>query len=198
MKRFSIGLCLVVLAGLILSAMAQKSPITLARSLSEKNIPVLSRLARMGPLAQSLTAHNSTLQRARFDDLGGGRIRVSMEATGDTRGDMTLILDYAADGTVTGGTWSQVCSYAEDAGGIDEDGDSRGVNFVDKGTLSGTIVAGSLNLNSDGSPSAITAIQLTIESGSLTYSAVTGGNGLVNGWNLSDQHASAGSSMLNF
>ena len=155
---------------------------------------VLAAVAAFAPglvrtlTAQAVEAHDSTLAGARVSTLAGGRTVMSMEVSGDLRGMLTLSLDVAPDGTVTGGDWAVVVSYAED---LNPDGtvatevthdESESypeyIRLVNKGTLGGSVIGGFLGSGSGGAVS-LTNVQLELLSGSLEYSGVTAGWGNV-------------------
>jgi hypothetical protein len=134
-----------------------------------------------------------------------------MEASGDLRGMVTLMLKRdAANNTVTG-EWAFVNSYVQDLGEghSHQDGHNHltesnsetgehGERLIDKGTIRGKVTGGGVTLNNDGTLSSLNSIQLNIISGSLTYTNVKQGNGAVNGLNLSNLRASTGTMTLTF
>jgi len=198
MKRYLIATVLVIGLGVTLSAIAQ--PNRTASAAHSLLASVGAAVSTFDPAAQqSAAAHNSTLNRPRLSKLDNGRVVVAMESSGDIRGDMTLILDTDPAGTVTGGTWALVSSYVEDVSHEHSDAEhAEGGKFINDGTLNGNILSGSVLFSADGSVNSVNGIQLEVKGGSLTFSSVSQGDGLVSGSNLSDQAAATGSLVLNF
>jgi hypothetical protein len=95
------------------------------------------------------------------------------------REDVSLILNVAGDlpgmgkvtlrrdgNNVTGGSWSLTV--------LPPDADA---SSSEKGRLMGAITSGSITFNADGAPVAISAAQLTVESGTGQHASVGGGSG---------------------
>lgn len=204
MKRYLKAFSLIAGLGLLLSAAAEPSRTAEAAHGLFKSVSAAAGALR--PAAQATAAlRHSTLSRPRVSRLENGRLVVALESSGDVRGDLTLILDTDQDGTVSAGTWSLVSSYVEDVGGAHHDDEpggeaegGHGEKFVDDGTLSGNVLSGSVSLDTDGSVVAVSAVQLEVKGGSLTFAGVTQGDGLVSGSNLADKDAASGSLALNF
>ena len=194
---FALACLLASALALASNSASTRSSDSVARRFLKKVTAVAGTL--MNPAQQQTTSHNSTLNRPRVSMVENGRIVVAMESSGDIRGDMTLILDTNSDGTVSGGTWALVSSYVEDIGSPPPNGDedSEGERFVNDGTLSGNILSGSVSFHPDGSVASMSAIQLEVKGGSMTFSNVSQGNGLVSA-DLSDATAATGSLQLNF
>jgi hypothetical protein len=141
--------------------------------------------------------HDVVLTAARVSTVDAGRLVITMDASGDLRGLVTLKLDVDAQGSITGGDWALVSSYVEDLNpdgtvatpeehpeehpGEPEDPNApheEHIRLVDNGTLGGSILGGSLSIGPDGSPN-LSDVQLALTSGTLTFAAVTTGAGTV-------------------
>ena len=139
--------------------------------------------------ADTVQIHDSTLSYARVSMVTAGQMVVSMDATGDLRGLLTLRLDVLPDGTVAGGDWAIVVTYVEDLnpdgtvvpdGGAPTGGDPEAeyIRVVDDGTLGGSVTGEFVGSGSDGAP-ALVNVQLELTTGSLTFDSVAAGTGNV-------------------
>jgi hypothetical protein len=145
------------------------------------------------------TTYNLTLSHAEASVDESGRIVVTMMASGDLQGTVTVRLDRSAEGAVTG-EWAFNVSYTEvmavvPNGTGDED---PGEALVQKGVLKGSVKGGSIALNDDGSVRALSSLLLELKAGTLEYESVTAGDGLLNGTDVSNRDASNGSISLTF
>jgi hypothetical protein len=134
-----------------------------------------------------------------------GRTVVTMVTRGDLPGTLTLALNTAADGAVTGGEWALIVSYTAvteadghlTIGPVDSGSDEAGVAdhteaFVQKGVLKGQVGTGSITRNADGTLSSLSGMSLQVSGGTLDYDQTTTGVGNINGWNLADRNTSNG------
>src|SRR5437867_2072969 len=98
--------------------------------------------------AANLETRNIDLHQAKVSVVSGSRVVVSMEASGDLRGLLTLTIDRDNNGHLSG-EWALVVRYVQD---VDASGnpikpdfdESQGepqerIQLIDKGTLSGAI-----------------------------------------------------------
>ena len=146
-------------------------------------------------LAQEPALHESALGSARVSGVSASEVVITLDATGDLRGLLTVKLDLAPDGSIAGGEWALVSSYVED---LNPDGTpvtpeeqhegeephdheaphQEFVRLVDDGTLGGEVLTGSLTRGPDGAIT-LAGIQLALSSGTLTFASVTVGAGVV-------------------
>jgi hypothetical protein len=154
--------------------------------------------------AQETHTYNVTLSHAEAATDATGRLVITMMAKGDLSGVVTVALVRNAAGTVTGGEWAMNVSYTEAVPvdpatpvtpGGDNDGGER---LVQKGTIKGEVQGGTLSLTSDGLLASLNDVVLSVNSGTLVYSAATSGNGLLTGSTLANRDASVGAISLIF
>ena len=176
-------------------------------------IPSLVGLAWSAPARTSLPAlthDHITLSEAEVSQVAGDRAIITMRAVGALPGALTLMIDRnAADNTIVGGEWALVISYIRDTGvPHTDDGDhhpagEEGVlqsseELVREGTLKGTIIGGSVTLDSNGAVSSFSSVQLSVNSGTLKFADISSGTGLVHGIDLQSHGTSSGTLALNF
>jgi hypothetical protein len=154
--------------------------------------------------AADAETRNVVLAGARVSNVSAARVVVTMEASGDLRGLLTLTLD-RVDGHLAG-EWALVVRYLQD---FDDDGNPTAPDFdhsdgephehfqlVDKGTLSGPIADGALATDAEGTITGVT-VQLGVSEGSLTFQGAAG-----SGWAaatvINDIHVSTGTLTLTF
>ena len=146
---------------------------------------------------QSPTTYNINLALAEQSQDDQGRQIVTMMASGDLPGLLTLVLSVAPDGTVTGGEWSLVVSYVTIVNPNGQTEEEKGETLVQKGVLSGTVLAGGTTLN-NGAVSAIGYLQLDLSQGTVQYASVPNGSGSASATSTDDRTNSAGSATLTF
>lgn len=154
--------------------------------------------------AQSLSAqgalvtHNLTLNdAAETIDIHGRRVLVA-SVQGDLSGVLTLALVVSPNGVVTGGEWALNVSYLE-YGPPDDDADGdASEKLVQRGVVKGQVGSGSIVPASDGLPSDLSAIQLSITGATLEFAAVKTGTGTVTGNSMNQRSASTGTLSINF
>jgi len=153
----------------------------------------------------SQATYTLTLSHAEESLDPSGRTVLTMMAAGDLQGALTVKLDRAADGTVTGGEWALTVSYTEivtppPAGGGGGGGtvEDPGEILVQKGVLKGDVTAGVVSQNGSGAIDALSGVQLLLTGGTLAYEAVASGAGSLTGSAISDRDASSGSITLIF
>ena len=130
-----------------------------------------------------------------------GRTIVTMMATGDLAGPLTMALTTNPDGMVSGGEWalivsSTVVTQGTPEPGGDPDGQSEGL--VQKGVLKGNVGSGTIKWNENGSVASISGVSLNVTGGTFEYDGVSGGSGSTNGYNLTDRANSDGTLALTF
>lgn len=155
-----------------------------------------------GARAQSPTAYSISFSHAEESVDPSGRTVMTMMARGDLQGALTVTLERAEDGAVTGGEWALTVSYTEilessepAPPGAEED---PGEKLVQKGVLKGAVTGGLFTLESDGRLATLSGVQLMLTGGTLAYDGATSGNGSLDGASLSDRDASNGSITLVF
>lgn len=166
--------------------------------------------------AEEKQTYNVTLSHASVSqDAATGETVVTMPVRGDLPGVLTLGVTRNDAGTITGGQWSLVVSYtattlpsgevvveAPDAGEEEQEagaGGHQGADaLVQKGVIKGSIQAGTIALNADGSVRSLTDVVLAVTGGTMQYAGATGGSGLLSGSNLSDRGTSSGAASLIF
>jgi len=139
--------------------------------------------------------HGGSISDVRVTETDSGRAVVVFTASGGLRGMVTLSLDVAQDGSVTGGDWALVSTYVQDlnADGSEAEPDPHSgegsyaqdsepheefIRIVDKGTLSGQVLGGFVGDGSNGA-SALVGIQLQLTAGTLSFGSVSTGTGTV-------------------
>jgi hypothetical protein len=147
--------------------------------------------------AQSPSTYNINLSLAEQSQDDQGRTVVTMISKGDLPGVLTLALSMASDGTVTGGEWSLVVSYTDIVNPQGQTEEEKGETLIQKGVLSGTVLAGGTTLN-NGVVSAIGYLQLDLSHGTVEYASVPNGSGSASGTSIDDRANSAGSATLTF
>jgi hypothetical protein len=162
-------------------------------------------------IAQGPATYNLALSRADASTDAKGRLVVTMVARGDLPGTLTLALDRAADGTVTGGEWALMVSYTavtSAAGELSvgepegelaaETGADDSEALVQKGALKGDVAGGTVSLDPDGTVRSLNGLVVSVTGGTLAYERATNGNGLIIAINLADHAASNGTASLIF
>ena len=164
--------------------------------------------------AQEKQTYNLMLSHAGVSqDATTGETVVTMPVRGDLPGVLTLGVTRDNAGTITGGQWSLVVSYTAttlpsgevvvEAPDADEEHEEAGAHqgsdaLVQKGVIKGSIQAGTIALNADGSVRSLTDVVLSVTGGTLQYAGATAGSGLLSGSNLSDRSTSSGAVSLIF
>ena len=94
-----------------------------------------------------------------------GSIALNLNATGDLPGMLKLTLQHEG-GNVNGGAWTlTVLPSNADA------------SSSETGTLTGSFTGGPLTLDSNGIASAVSSVQLTVQSGTGQFGSITSGSG---------------------
>ena len=116
-------------------------------------------------LVHAAATYNDTLSGSQTASGESGSIALNLNASGDLPGILSLSISHEA-GNVSGGTWTlTVLPPNADA------------TSSDSGSLTGSLSGGTLTLDSNGIVTAANSVQLTVQSGTGQYAAVTGGSG---------------------
>jgi hypothetical protein len=152
--------------------------------------------------AQEKHTYNVTLSHAESMTDSSGRVVVTLMAKGDLSGVVTLALERNAAGAVTGGEWAMNVSYTEAVPvdpsapvSADPDGGER---LVQKGTIKGAVVGGTLTLSADGSLTSLNDVVLSLNGGTIQYQSATSGSGLVTATQLANRDTATGAVSLIF
>ena len=164
-----------------------------------------------GPLASPVAAraqvvgtqvYTSSLSQAHVSMSPANQLVITMQATGDLPGLLTLPFDRdPATGVFTAGNWALVVSYAEylpiTGNAPTDDPDAQPLVYVNKGTLGGTFTGAALQADANGNVAGLTGIRLTVVSGSLQFDGVSG-SGSATASALNDLQHTSGSLTLAF
>ena len=112
---------------------------------------------------------------------------VNLTAAGDLPGMNKLTL-VRSEANVTGGTWTMTVLPA-----------NADASSNERGTLSGTVSAGTLTLNEDGTLASASSVQISIQSGTGEFASVTSGTATLNlSANVENTTQLNGTLVLNF
>ena len=111
------------------------------------------------------TTYNDTVSGTQTASAESGSVAFNLNATGELPGMLSLTVRH--EGTnITGGTWKlTVLPGNADA------------TSNETGTLTGSLSAGTLTLDTNGIASGASSVQLTVQSGTGQYEAITSGTG---------------------
>lgn len=113
----------------------------------------------------SAATYNNSVNGSQTAASETGSIALNLYATGDLPGMLKLTLRHE-DGNVNGGTWTlTVLPPNADA------------SSSETGTLTGSFTTGTLTLDSNGIATAVSSVQLTVQSGTGQFGAITSGSG---------------------
>ena len=129
-------------------------------------LPTLSifllTLLLTNPAAATYTNNVSGSQTAAAET---GSIALNLNATGDLPGMLNVTLKHEG-GNVNGGTWTlTVLPPNADA------------SSAETGTLTGTFTSGTITLDSNGIATAVSSVNLTVQSGTGQFGTITAGSG---------------------
>jgi len=150
------------------------------------------------------TVLSGSLSRARVSYVENNRVVITMDAVGDLPGALTLMIDRDGSGrAIIGGDWALVVAEIpppdnHQDNGNDPDHGGPSDQPIQKGTLSGSLSAGSISFSADGKLASVDAVQLNLNLGSQTFKNVSSGNGTVQVVNVEDYPLSSGSISLSF
>lgn len=113
----------------------------------------------------TLATYNDTVSGSQSASVEGGSVTFNLNATGDLPGIVSLTIRHEG-GNVNGGTWKlKVLPPNADA------------TSNETGTLTGTFSGGTMTLDANGIASAVSSVQLSVQSGTGQFESVTSGNG---------------------
>lgn len=116
----------------------------------------------------SLATYNDTLSGSQTAAPEAEGIALNLTASGDLPGMSRVTLQ--RDGlNVTGGTWRMTV--------LPQNADA---SSSERGVLTGTISGGTLTLTAEGTLASASGLQISIQSGTADFSAVTSGTGTIN------------------
>ena len=118
-------------------------------------------------LVVSLATYNDSLQGSQTAAPEAEGIAVNLTATGDLPG-MSKVKLQRAGQNVTGGSFRMTV--------LPQNADA---SSSERGELAGTISGGTVTLTSEGTLSAATAVQITIQSGTGEFASVSSGTGTI-------------------
>ena len=114
---------------------------------------------------QALATYNNTVSGSQSASVESGSVTLNLNATGDLPGVINLTIRHEG-GNVNGGTWTlKVLPPNPDA------------TSNETGTLTGTFTGGTMTLDANGIASAVSSVQLSVQSGTGQFASVTSGNG---------------------
>lgn len=109
--------------------------------------------------------YNNTVSGSQTASAESGTVAFNLNATGDLPGMLIVKLRHE-DGNVTGGTWTlTVLPPNADA------------SSSEQGTLTGSFTSGTITLDANGIATAISTVQVTVQSGTGQYNSITSGSG---------------------
>ena len=109
--------------------------------------------------------YNNTVSGSQTAAAETGSIALNLNASGDLPGMLSATLKHEG-GNVNGGTWTlTVLPPNADA------------SSTETGTLTGTFTSGTITLDSNGIATAVSAAQLTVQSGTGQFGTITSGSG---------------------
>lgn len=116
-------------------------------------------------LVHAAATYNGTVSGAQTGSTESGAVAVNLNATGDLPGMIKITLQHSGS-NVSGGSWTMTV--------LPPNADA---SSSETGTLIGSISGGSVTLDANGVITAVTSVQLTVQSGTGQYSAIASGNG---------------------
>lgn len=115
--------------------------------------------------AHAASTYNNTVTGSQTAAAETGSVALNLNATGDLPGMLSLRLKHEG-GNVNGGTWTlTVLPPNADA------------TSSESGTITGSFSAGTITLDANGVVTAASSVQLSVQSGTGQFQAVTSGNG---------------------
>jgi len=165
---------------------------------------VLATAPANGDSLQASTGQVVALSGPRVSVLDAARTVVTFEAAGDIRGMLTLNLVGGSAGTAPlTGEWSLVSRYVDDmVGGGDRPapaGDDpehdEYIEFVERGTVGGTVAGGILGFDTNGRLESLESLRLRVAGGYLEFQGATG-SGSASASNLQDVSNGSGTLVL--
>jgi hypothetical protein len=138
--------------------------------------------------ARGLAGSPGALGPERISRIPDGRVVITLDATGDLRGHLTLNLTRGEDGKLRG-SWAFVVAYLQDLTPdgrislpapppLDEHGSHAEhreyATFVREGTIQGTVADVALRIGADGHPQGLELADLVVVNGSMTFAGAAG------------------------
>jgi hypothetical protein len=113
----------------------------------------------------SATTYNNTVNGSQTASAESGSVAFNLNATGELPGMLSLTVTHEG-GNVTGGTWKLTVLPA-----------NADATSSETGTLTGSLSAGTLTLDANGVATAASSVQLSVQSGTGQFEAITSGTG---------------------
>lgn len=113
----------------------------------------------------STASYNNTVSGSQTASAENGSIAFNLNATGDLPGMLSVTLKHEG-GNVTGGTWTLTVLPA-----------NADATSSESGRVTGTFSGGTITLDANGIATAAGSVQLTVQSGTGQFDAVTSGSG---------------------
>jgi len=115
--------------------------------------------------AYNAATYNDTVSGSQTASAESGSVAFNLNATGELPGMLSLTVRHEG-GNITGGTWKLTVLPA-----------NADANSSETGTLTGTFSGGTLTLDTNGIATAASSVQLTVQSGTGQFAAITSGTG---------------------
>ena len=109
--------------------------------------------------------YNNTVSGSQTAAAETGSIALNLNATGDLPGMLSVTLKHES-GNVNGGTWTLTA--------LPPNADA---SSTETGTLTGTFTSGTITLDSNGIATAVSSVQLTVQSGTGQFATISTGSG---------------------
>lgn len=113
----------------------------------------------------SATTYNDTVSGSQTASAESGSVTFNLNATGELPGMLSLTVSHEGS-NITGGTWKLTVLPA-----------NADATSSETGTLTGSFSGGTLTLDTNGIASGATSVQLTVQSGTGQFEAITSGTG---------------------
>jgi hypothetical protein len=111
------------------------------------------------------SSYNATVNGMQTASAESGSVALNLNATGDLTGMLNITLRHEG-GNINGGTWTLTVLPA-----------NADATSSEAGTLKGSFSGGAITLDANGIATAASAVQLTVQSGTGQFEAVTSGSG---------------------
>lgn len=111
------------------------------------------------------TTYNNTVSGSQTASAESATVAFNLNATGELPGMLNLTVRHEG-GNITGGTWKLTVLPA-----------NADATSSETGTLTGSLSGGTLTLDANGIATAAGSVQLTVQSGTGQYEAITSGTG---------------------
>lgn len=111
------------------------------------------------------TTYNNTVSGSQTASAESGTVAFNLNATGELPGMLNITVRHEGS-NITGGTWKLTILPA-----------NADATSSETGTLTGSVSGGTLTLDANGIATAAGSVQLTVQSGTGQYEAITSGTG---------------------